>query len=255
MFSIPSASMENTLRRATGSWSTGSSTTSAASTAVTSWCSAATGRGTARAAPPGNPVERGWEDVTNLVGFSAPGTDYVKRVIGLPGTTWNAATPGPVTVNGVPLNEKSTSYPGDHPNSDAGSTSGPARAAVGDGRPPVGLGRLPLPHGGRGRRHDPGERGRRPGVRDHLAAVADRRPADPATFQQAALHAAAAVVGSTPALGTTTAAIAAGALAWLRRRRLSRPHPPPPTACSPRPPAPRPPRLPAPPRYSPNART
>src|SRR5215469_8505590 len=35
--------------------------------------------------PPGNPFLRLWEDLTNLVGITAPGTDYIKRVIGIPG--------------------------------------------------------------------------------------------------------------------------------------------------------------------------
>src|SRR5579859_3025111 len=34
---------------------------------------------------PSNPLARAWDDVTSLVGIAAPGTDYVKRVIGLPG--------------------------------------------------------------------------------------------------------------------------------------------------------------------------
>jgi signal peptidase I len=66
--------------------------------------------------PPGDPVLRFFDDVKNLVGFSAPGTDYVKRVIGLPGdhvACCNAN--GQVTVNGVPLSEKSYLYPGDPP--------------------------------------------------------------------------------------------------------------------------------------------
>jgi signal peptidase I len=66
--------------------------------------------------PPGNPVLRFFDDVRNLVGFSAPGTDYIKRVIGLPGdhvACCNAN--GQVTVNGVPLSEKSYLFPGDPP--------------------------------------------------------------------------------------------------------------------------------------------
>src|ERR1700749_871037 len=35
--------------------------------------------------PPGNPFLRLWDDLTNLIGVTAPGTDYIKRVIGLPG--------------------------------------------------------------------------------------------------------------------------------------------------------------------------
>jgi signal peptidase I len=65
---------------------------------------------------PGNPLVRIWNDVTSLVGIAAPGTDYVKRVIGLPGDHVVCCdSRGRVTVNGVPLNEASYLYPGDAP--------------------------------------------------------------------------------------------------------------------------------------------
>src|SRR5215472_10769692 len=68
--------------------------------------------------PPGNPLVRLWDEVTNLVGVSAPGTDYIKRVIGLPGDhVMCCDAQGRVTVNGVPLNEQSYLYPGDVPSS------------------------------------------------------------------------------------------------------------------------------------------
>ena len=52
-------------------------------------------------------------------GTESRGTDYVKRVIGLPGdqvACCNAR--GWVTVNGVPLDERSYLYPGDRPSAD-----------------------------------------------------------------------------------------------------------------------------------------
>lgn len=65
---------------------------------------------------PGNPLLRFWDEVTNLVGIAAPGTDYVKRVIGLPGDHVACCdSRGLVTVNGVPLTEGSYIYPGDAP--------------------------------------------------------------------------------------------------------------------------------------------
>jgi signal peptidase I len=65
---------------------------------------------------PTNPVARLWDDLTGLVGIAAPGTDYVKRVIGVPGDHVVCCdAQGRVTVNGEPLNEASYLYPGDAP--------------------------------------------------------------------------------------------------------------------------------------------
>src|ERR1700758_3228175 len=68
--------------------------------------------------PPAQPASNWltglWGDAINLVGIAGPGTDYVKRVIGVPGdhvVCCNAA--GQVTVNNVPLSESSYVFPGD----------------------------------------------------------------------------------------------------------------------------------------------
>ena len=62
------------------------------------------------------PLSRLWDSVSGLFG-TAPGVhDFIKRVIGIPGdhvACCNAR--GQVTVNGVPLREKSYLYPGNAP--------------------------------------------------------------------------------------------------------------------------------------------
>jgi len=67
-------------------------------------------------APVSNPFARVWDDAIDLVGIAGPGTDYVKRVIGVPGdhvVCCNAE--GQITVNGVALSESSYLYPGAQP--------------------------------------------------------------------------------------------------------------------------------------------
>src|SRR5215471_11087988 len=81
--------------------------------------------------PPGNPLVRLWDGVTNLVGVSAPGTDYIKRVIGLPGDRVACCDArGRVTVNGKPLDETYL-YPGNRPSASGFSvTLGPGQIWV-----------------------------------------------------------------------------------------------------------------------------
>jgi len=176
--------------------------------------------------PPGNPLVRFWDGVTNLVGVSAPGTDYIKRVIGVPGDHVACCDArGRVTVNGVPLSEQSYVHPGDAPSQVPFSvTVPPGRLWVlGDNRANSDDSRY--------RRDDPGS-GTIP-----TSAVVGRafviiwppsRIGDlpiPATFEQAGLHAAAAAATAAPAVGGSgSVAVAAGAVAWRRRRnRHARP--------------------------------
>ncbi len=93
-----------------------------------------------------DPVVRAYDDtlrplfrsIGGLFGTAPGQTDYIKRVIGVPGdhvACCNAQ--GLVTVNGVPLHEKSYLYPGAAPSEIRFSVTVPARPPVGDGRQPA----------------------------------------------------------------------------------------------------------------------
>jgi signal peptidase I len=165
--------------------------------------------------PPGNPFLRLWDDLTNLVGVTAPGTDYIKRVIGLPGDHVVCCdAQGRVTVNGVPLSEQSYIHPGDVPSSIPFDITVPAGHlwVMGDNRADSDDSRY--------RTTDPGggsiPRSEVVG-RAFVIIWPPSRIGDlpiPATFQQVALHATAAA----PAvLGGSAAALTVGVLAWRRR--------------------------------------
>ncbi|HEX3517087.1 MAG TPA: signal peptidase I [Trebonia sp.] len=162
-----------------------------------------------------------WDGAINLVGIAGPGTDYVKRVIGIPGdhvACCNAA--GQVTVNGVPLSESSFIYPGDAPSEVRFNiTVPPGRLWVmGDNRGDSDDSRY--------RANDPGQ-----GTIPESAVVGRAFlviwPLDrfsdlpiPNTFEQPALSAAAAVATAPPAtLAGGTALAGAGVLTLRRRRR------------------------------------
>jgi len=172
---------------------------------------------------PGNPLVRLWDDATNLVGISAPGTDYIKRVIGVPGdhvACCDAA--GRVTVNGVPLDEATYVHPGEVPSTDRFKiTVPPGRLWVmGDNRSDSDDSRY--------RTDDPG------GGTIPESAVVGRAfviiwPASrwgtlpiPSTFSQPALQAAAAAVTSAPAVAAIP--LATGLLAYRRRRNRNSSH-------------------------------
>lgn len=66
--------------------------------------------------PPPGPVPAAVRTLLQLTGMASSGTDYVKRVIGLPGDRVSCCDAlGRITVNGVPLNEQSYLYPGNQP--------------------------------------------------------------------------------------------------------------------------------------------
>jgi len=173
---------------------------------------------------PSNPVERGWEDFTNLIGLSAPGTDYVKRVIGLPGDHVKCCdAEGRVTVNGVALNESSYLYPGDQPNSGDGPYSivvPPGRLFVlGDHRSDSCDARCHMVDGYYGTIPENEVVGRAFVIIWPPSRIGDLPI--PSTFQQAALNTSAAAVSYGPAVSGGSAA--AGVLVWRRRRSRRRP--------------------------------
>ncbi|MGW5266731.1 signal peptidase I [Microbispora sp. NPDC004025] len=65
---------------------------------------------------PSNPIAAGLRWLGNAFGVVPGEKDYIKRVIGVPGDKVKCCDKqGRVTVNGVPLEEKSYLYPGDEP--------------------------------------------------------------------------------------------------------------------------------------------
>jgi signal peptidase I len=110
VFSIPSGSMENTLQVNDRILVSKIGSVHRGEVAVFS------GAGSWDPAPPvpGNWAARIWADAVNLVGIAGPDTDYVKRVIGLPGDRVVCCnSKGQITVNGVALSESSYIYDGE----------------------------------------------------------------------------------------------------------------------------------------------
>ncbi len=171
-------------------------------------------------AQPAPLFSRLWDSVSGLFG-TAPGVhDYIKRVIGVPGDHVACCNrQGQVTVNGVPLSEKSYLYPGDAPSEQRFSIIVPAGRlwVMGDHRS--------VSWDSRGHMSDPGD-GTIP--ENHVVGRAFVIVAPisrwrilpiPATFQQPKLTASgAAALAANPALGglqvlRTSGASVLGALA------------------------------------------
>ena len=138
--------------------------------------------------PSGNPVTRAYDatlrplfhSIAGLFGTPIGQTDYVKRVIGVPGDHVACCTAqGLVTVNGVPLHERSYLYPGNAPSGiHFHITVPPGRIWVmGDHRAISDDSRLHRVQPRR--RHHPGEQGDRAGVRHRVAGQPVALSADP----------------------------------------------------------------------------
>ncbi len=186
-------------------------------------------------APPGNPVLRALDDVLGDIGVYSTQTYYIKRVIGLPGDHVMCCTNGKLTVNGVPLDEKSYLFPGASPSAQ------PFNVTV----PP---GRLWVMGDNRAISDD--SRGHMFGGFPDDGTVPENQVAGrafliiwplsqfgdlpiPATFQQAALHAGASGAPVLQVAGAAVSAVAAAPVAGtatvlgipllaLRRRRRRR---------------------------------
>ncbi len=168
----------------------------------------------------GNAVDRAYHAVLRGVGLETDGTDYIKRVIGLPGDHVACCdASGRVTVNGVPLNEGSYLYPGNAPSADSFSVVVPAGHlwVMGDHRGDSSDSRYHM--------NDPGD-GAIPQSAVVGRAFAIIWPPSqlrvlpiPATFEQSALNAAGQAA---PAMPLAAGGVLAVPLTWLWRRKRRR---------------------------------
>lgn len=175
--------------------------------------------------PSSDPLLRGYHDVLRGTGIESDGTDYIKRVIGIPGDHIVCCkADGRITVNGVPLSESSYLYPGNSPSDQRFNvTVPPGRVWVmGDHRGDSEDSRYHPSAPGDGSVAESKVVGRAFVI---LWPPSRMRPLSiPQTFQQSALTAHDAAGHAAPAVPLVTGAAGALPLAWLRlgRRRTRR---------------------------------
>jgi signal peptidase I len=176
--------------------------------------------------PPSDPVVRFADDLLSGLGLYSHQTYYIKRVIGLPGDRVACCdAQGRVTVNGVPLDEGSYLYPGNPPSSSFSEVVPPGHLWVmGDHR-----------SDSDDSRYHPGDPGGGAIPENEVVGRAFliiwppsqiRDLPIPSTFQQAALHAGAAlgvVAGAPVAAVAGGAGVLSAPLLLLRRRRRAGP--------------------------------
>lgn len=170
--------------------------------------------------PPSNPLLRLWDGAAGLVGIAAPGTDYVKRVIGVPGDHVVCCdTQGRITVNGVPLSESSYVYPGDIPSQKTFSIVVPPGRlwVMGDNRADSDDSRYRTSFPGGGTIPESAVVGRAFVIIWPLSRISD--VPIPETFKQAGLTAASAAAAAPPVTVAGGTAVASAAVLTLRRRR------------------------------------
>ena len=171
--------------------------------------------------PPSDPVVRVFDDVLSGLGLHDDQTYYIKRVIGLPGDHVACCdAQGRVTVNGVPLNEGAYLYPGNPPSSRFSEIVPAGHLWVmGDHRSDSDDSRFHSGDPGGGAIPENQVVGRAFLIIWPLSQFRDLPI--PSTFQQAALHAGAALADA-PVAGVAGAAGVIGAPLLLRRRRRRR---------------------------------